>query len=538
VTSIVILLSVVAIMLVLSLEETDGHLIYGTDDAYIHMAMAKNFAQDGVWGVTKYAFTYSSSSLLWTLALSATYFVFGTNELGPFILNNVLAVFLIALSYVFLMERRPLPPRWYIFLILCSIIFLTPVPVLIFTGQEHILHIIMTTAFLYLSGRIISKERDDFRSIYLAVLLILIPLLPFTRFEGLFLIFAFCVFLFFRKLRLYSLLTGILSLTLVGISGVISVRHGWYVLPNSILLKTGAWIFASGQDMGTWLLWQVYNLVATDPALISLVIIGALLLALRRYRCRGICRDENMAVSIFTGMALLHMFFSSASLSFRYEAYLIAAGTFIIGPALFDDLPQLIRDIPRGKFKLPACAALCILLLVSSLLLAKRGARGLAFVPKASRNVYQQQYQMGLFLKRSYETLPVALNDIGAVNYLADIRCLDVYGIGSKEVGRQRMEATYNQASLHDISRLHEVKIAIVYDDWLEQLAGIPPQWIKVGEWEIEDNVVCGGETVSFYAVDTSEKKNLMANLSQFSHSLPKGVTQRGEFLRELSFQN
>jgi len=49
--------TIVAVLLIASLRRTSGHLVYALDDPYIHMAMAKNFSQHGVWGVTRYGFT-------------------------------------------------------------------------------------------------------------------------------------------------------------------------------------------------------------------------------------------------------------------------------------------------------------------------------------------------------------------------------------------------------------------------------------------------------------------------------------------------
>jgi asparagine N-glycosylation enzyme membrane subunit Stt3 len=41
---------------------TGGKLTYIYDDAYIHMAMAKNLVNHGVWGATPHEFTSTTSS--------------------------------------------------------------------------------------------------------------------------------------------------------------------------------------------------------------------------------------------------------------------------------------------------------------------------------------------------------------------------------------------------------------------------------------------------------------------------------------------
>ena len=65
-----LLWTVIAGLLLLSLGRTEGHLVYALDDPYIHMAMARNVALHGVWGVTPDGFTSSSSSIAWTAVLS------------------------------------------------------------------------------------------------------------------------------------------------------------------------------------------------------------------------------------------------------------------------------------------------------------------------------------------------------------------------------------------------------------------------------------------------------------------------------------
>src|SRR5438132_223114 len=48
-----------------------GAFTYPLDDAYIHLAVAKNLAAHGVWGVTQHGFTFANSSLAWPLLLAA-----------------------------------------------------------------------------------------------------------------------------------------------------------------------------------------------------------------------------------------------------------------------------------------------------------------------------------------------------------------------------------------------------------------------------------------------------------------------------------
>ncbi|MGH9386953.1 MAG: hypothetical protein ACRD2N_22015 [Vicinamibacterales bacterium] len=45
-------------------QYTNGRLSYSLDDAYIHLAIAKNLARHGLWGCTPFHFSSSSSSLL------------------------------------------------------------------------------------------------------------------------------------------------------------------------------------------------------------------------------------------------------------------------------------------------------------------------------------------------------------------------------------------------------------------------------------------------------------------------------------------
>src|SRR5712692_8850022 len=124
-----------AILLILSLWQNQGHLVYDIDDPYIHMAIAKNLVRHGVWGVTRYEFSSSASSIVWPLLISITYRIFGVNESGPLIMNFLLATALSVLAYALLKQFRPSLPAPYIFVVLLGMIALTPLPAVAFTGM-------------------------------------------------------------------------------------------------------------------------------------------------------------------------------------------------------------------------------------------------------------------------------------------------------------------------------------------------------------------------------------------------------------------
>ena len=161
--------------------------------------------------------------------------------------------------------------------------------------------------------------------------------------------------------------------------------------------------------------------------------------------------------------------------------------------------------------------------------LAQRGFNSLIVIPQATNNIYDQQYQMGLFIKQYYTGENVAANDIGAIDYFGEVRVLDLEGLGSIDVAEAKIKGIYDTEEISDLAGRNEVKIALVYDHWYEKYGGLPPDWIKVGEWKIQNNVVTGGDTVSFYAVSYEEKDELIKNLQIFSSNMPENIIRTGK---------
>ncbi len=221
---------------------------------------------------------------------------------------------------------------------------------------------------------------------------------------------------------------------------------------------------------------------------------------------------------IFLGTALLQVQFARVGWFYRYDAYLIAIGVLAIGLSWTKSESREIH-IPSSR-NLQFSAFLVILLLIP---LGKRGVDSLRETPIAMKNIYEQQYQMGLFIQDYYSGQPVAINDVGAVNFLGSGNNLDLWGLASLEVARMKMQRTYSPASIRELAQNKGAKIAIVYPSWV----AVPDEWIRIGTWTIPDNIVCGSPTVTFYALTQEEADNLRGYLHRFSSNLPADVDKK-----------
>jgi hypothetical protein len=82
------------------------------------------------------------------------------------------------------------------------------------------------------------------------------------------------------------------------------------------------------------------------------------------------------------------------------------------------------------------------------------------------KNIFEQQCQMGLFSKTYYQGKTVALNDIGAVSCLSDIRLLDLYDIAIVDVTRIKRYNPWNREAMAELAEEFNVDIVMIYNDW------------------------------------------------------------------------
>jgi hypothetical protein len=128
-----------------------GRFIYALDDAYIHMATAKHFATDGVWGVTPFGFTSAVSSILWPGLVAAAYRIAGVNELTPLVLCLLGALALILVAGRLLAAEAGMGDRGR-FLLLGAAVLAAPLHTLVLSGMEHPLQLLLLTLYFPVAG--------------------------------------------------------------------------------------------------------------------------------------------------------------------------------------------------------------------------------------------------------------------------------------------------------------------------------------------------------------------------------------------------
>jgi len=513
---------VVAYALVSELRLNGGVFTYGRDDAYIHMAIARNLALHHVWGITRYGFVSASSSPLWTSLVAITDWIFGVSDKSPLILSFLSAIALLW-SISRLMARNGLG-RGAITVTLLAIVFVMPLPYLVLDGMEPALHTTFTIWFLYLAGETLNDKRSEARcNIELGVLAMF---LVGARFEGIFLVALTAGLLVLQRRYIAAIvITGLAAVPILAL-GIPSVWHGGWVLPNSVMLKgTGLSrnLSASGVTLATT---AFVNLRACKTLLV--IVLLAIVAALGADPSNR-QSAHRLRLALFISISFLHLAFAQIGNPFRYEAYLIATGIVLIALSFKEPGFQRLLSTPfvfasRSSFSTVATTvALTVVIVLISLPLLGRGAYGMIRADRASHNCFEQQYQIARFIHRFYQGQTVVLSDIGFVSYFDDVRVIDSTGLGSNEIAHNngRAGGEILETSAHN----ERAKIAIVYPAWIPH---VPKSWTKVGEWELHDiTVSLGGRTVVFYATCAAQVELIRHQLDDFRSELPREVEAR-----------
>jgi hypothetical protein len=474
------------------------------------MTIAKNFITHGLWAVNGLQFVSATSSPLWSLIISGVYFVTGVNSITPFILNVLLCAGVI---YIVFRILKKFNTTNHAFLVLLVFIMVSPLPALVFTGMEHIAQILCALLFVYLASEFIINEKK-FSS--LLPLILISAIITSLRYEDIFLVFSVSLIFALRKKYIASIVVLAAGILPILFYGFISESHGWMFLPNPVLIKSKIPDITSIEILKIPLR-AVKRMFEPD---ILFLIPPVFFVFYKSYKVK--IKDWNpkqIMFFMFLITYILHMIFAQTGWFFRYEAYLVSLGIIVLWLNIYDYL--LVKNTLNSGWSSKLKPVLYVVIVLS---LAGRSVSSF-LVPQSTNNIYNQHYQMAMFVNTLPEKTVIAANDIGMLNYYSENKIIDLWGLADIDVGRSKLSKNYNTNSIDEITKQKNVELAIVYAPWFEQYGGLPSSWEKTGEWQMTRlNIVCGNETVSFYTLNKNEYDKLKEKLYYYSGNLPKSM--------------
>lgn len=509
------------LMYLAALRHTHGVVSYPIDDTFIHLALAKHIALDGTYGVNAGEFTAASSSVGWPLLLAAAIKVAGLKPWLPLLLNGVFGV---ALAFVVDAVVRRLGVLSVVTrtLIGVAVVELTPMPTLVVLGMEHTAHIAANIALIGVASVWLadSRERPGLDATVFAIAALAFNA-SFWRYEGAFptgIIAGLALLRRRPKAAACILASGAIPGVLFGLY---AKAKGSLFLPVPIVLKGRHFDEKLGDILGI----DLMDRLGTEAAILVVATACAVVLALL-VRSRGFWSPLVIALATTLSVMLVHLNFASIGWFYRYEAYLLATGiTFSI--AGFATLLPEPRDVWRSARREPVVAASALASVFLVMPLRKRAVIANEDTAVACRNVFEQQMQSARFLSR-FET-PVAVNDLGAVAWLRDQPVIDLVGLGNLPIAKAKGLKLMQPLKTEDVARFtRDVEVAIIYDEWFSE--PLPPTWLRVARWRIEDNRTCASSSVSIYATNPLSYADVITKLRAYEPELPPKVARSGRF--------
>jgi len=489
----------------LSLTKTDGHYIYVIDDAYIHLAIAKNFALYDVWGVTKYRFSSSSSSPLFTFLIGILIKIFGDNDLIPLYFNALFSagiVFILNQFYskIFSSELKVISG------VIFTVLFIT-LHLQVLTGMEHVFQVFVFSLNIFCFYNLNQKKWATL-GFFISLLF-----LGLIRFESMFYFVSVAFVFFLIKNWKYGIAVLGFGFIPIAVFCVFNHSQSGYWFPNSVVVK-GTAVHFDENFFREFVKIIDYKLISSNslykiglfPVLISWWFVFE-----DRKKSLNEILSKNFMLIVLSCTFILHCLFAETKSMFRYEAYILTG----FSMAVFE---RISRDfVFESFFKLKKVFISGFLLANFALMIYKTfvSHKMLAF---GNKNIYEQQIQSAKFLHTYYNDAKVVANDIGAVTYFTDIHLLDIVGLGSAEtIPFNGNEVTFDYRFKNFLTKYtleHKYDIAVVYDHWFN--GQIPDTWKKAAELKISNNVNTAGSTVSVYSIKESDLGTLKNNIRNF----------------------
>ncbi len=507
----------VAVVLEWAIFRATGHVLYPIDDPYIHLAMARHLVESGFFGVSLEGFSASSSAPGWTLLLAAVFRCFGSHEAVPLILNLITATALLYFVTRWLDEITQ--SVWAAIIGAAVFAAILPLPAIALVGMEHTLHILLILWIVRTAARLLTEPADERM---MARLFFLGVSATLFRYETMFVIIPLAAIFFVQRSWRGGLLLVLSCAAPILLTGAVNLGMGWNFLPNSIVMKSalvsGDWV-KTAQQIFKRLQGQ---LMGESQMVVPFVLSLGAFLNVARNRNPFACY-EGIALFTYLSAAVMHGACASIGWFYRYEGYLLALAFLALASPAAQWFSELKLSWKNQRFAERVLSRGLLAVCLGLVLIAfHRNAASIGEIVPGAKNLFSQQYQMGVFLNDYYSGETVAANDIGVMNFLSDIHCLDMMGLGSMEPLFANRQGRWGPVFIDSWLRQHQTSVVVIYESWYRQV--IPPSWIKVGEWTVSEKVTVADSTVSFFALTQYDADLLRKRLEEFTPRLPEDV--------------
>jgi hypothetical protein len=485
--------------LIASIVLCGGRIVFTLDDPYIHLAVADHILSGG-YGVNATEYSSPSSSIIWPYLLALTE-ALHLGVLGPLLIASAAAaatmVAVLRLIGSFDLSHEDAPFGYAVAILS---IFVASTIALPMTGLEHSLHVWVTVVTFV--GLVDAAKGRAPTWLHLVALV----LLPLIRFEGAALaVAAIGAFALLGHRRFATMAATLIALSLSAYIALMSAR-GLPLLPSSVLLKSR--IAETAYEHRSALGALLQNLLAALDdtygrmlALLFVAIAGSAWWLRTDRRALIVCGSVEAAIGG-------HLAFGQYNWFHRYEVYVTALAVL----TLLWIAAQVRKQLGARHWSTIKVALVLLMALVAQPYLSAA-----LITPFGTRNIYEQQYQMGRFAREFYPR-PVAVNDLGLVAYSNPNFVLDLWGLGSEEVRKAKLAGTYGPERMAEFASAYNVGVVMIYDNWFPQ--GVPPSWTKVAV--LHTNLVtAAGADVAFYRTPSGDEAEVTHSLAAFATALP-----------------
>ncbi len=490
-------------------QQSGGMFLYGSDDFYINLGLARRLV-DGTAGGE---FPSGSTCAGWIVGMAVLIKLTGaqvTHILAGVI--NLLAALLTLWVLGRYLKTRFSPARVLVFLL--SFIWMTGLVPLILMGMEHVLQILFVTLF---GIHLLQCLEGDCRAERYLSLWVLLGVL--CRMEMVFVAAGGALVLLLMRRYVTAVVVLIVCAIPTLAQGIWQIHQGHSFFANPILIKT---VLASDGD---YLRRIALALCDFPDDIQSVLLVGALLavvLLMRRRQIGTPARCALLFLLMFLVCAGLHQMLARNRSLGRYNAYLIGLGALALAVSVAA-LRKWTQSITQRGIVRP------IYCLLGALLLLMTGVGRAAawyWMPNISREIYSQMYQIARLAREVGGGEFVILNDVGCTLFFTDVPVLDLFGLTSWETAKLGGGARMATNDIVRVAKMRHVRMAVLYPRWFE--SRLPSSWVAVGEWETPPTFYADQSVIRVYATSAEYIEVVQTLWKRFARSLPDGVIVRG----------